>query len=188
MTAIAQFSPRFPKSEIPDWAERYCSKQGDDAAELLAGDRSKAAGFYTRDDFLIICEWKTRGRPRRHYQRNSEEEVRRQSAIALTSADESTRIWALDVLPGLALRTATALLHFASDPCRPAASGNSYPIIDVRALWSLGCEKYRETFELWWSYVQTCRALAIECRVSMRDLDRALWEYSFETQGGVKCL
>jgi len=186
MTAITKFSMRFPKSKIPYWAERYCSNQGDDSAEVLAGDHARAAGFYTRDDFLLVCEWKSRGRPRRHYQRNSDEDVRRQSAIALTSGDESTRIWSLDTLRGVGLRTATALLHLASEPCRAAAAGNSYPIIDVRALWSLRCE-YRETFKLWWSYVLACRALAVECRVSMRDLDRALWEYSFETQRGVKC-
>jgi hypothetical protein len=30
------------------------------------GARSRSAGYYTRDDFLDVCEWKTRGRPRRH--------------------------------------------------------------------------------------------------------------------------
>jgi len=45
-------------------------------------------GYYTRQDFLEICEWKTRGRPRRHYQRNSEEDVRLATAVALSTGDE----------------------------------------------------------------------------------------------------
>jgi hypothetical protein len=30
------------------------------------GARRRSAGYYTRDDFLDVCEWKTRRRPRRH--------------------------------------------------------------------------------------------------------------------------
>jgi hypothetical protein len=53
---------------------------------------------------------------------------------------------------------------------------NAYPIIDFRALWSLNCEKRGDTFEFWWSYVIVCQSLALECGVSIRDLDRALWQ------------
>ena len=182
------FSIRFPKSEVVEWANRYSYTQGgeDDRRVLEIGERSRRAGYYTRDDFLEVCEWKTRGRPRRHYQRNSEEDVRRATAIALSSADEETRMWAL-VAPGLVgvqMPTASVLLHLASsDPGSPLTAGKAYPIIDFRALWSLSWEKHRrDTFNFWWAYVQACRALAVACGVSMRDLDRALWEYSNQNQ------
>ena len=182
------FSLRFPKSELAEWANRYSYKQGDggDKRVLEIGERSRRAGYYTRDDFLEVCEWKTRGRPRRHYERNSEEEVRRVTFLTLSSADEATRIWT-PVAPGLRgvqMPTASVLLHLASaDPRTPLMAGEAYPIIDFRALWSLNWEgSRRDTFKFWWAYVQECRAVAVECGLSMRDLDRALWQYSEENQ------
>lgn len=179
-----EFSLRFPRSEVPEWAKRYSYPDDDRILEI--GERSRGAGYYTRCDFLDVCEWKTRGRPRRHYQRNSEEDVRRVTATALSSADEPTRLWTLVApagLIGVQMPTASVLLHLASsDPRSAVTADKAYPIIDFRALWCLNCEKRRDTFKFWWDYVQACRALAVECGVSMRDLDRALWEYSNQNQ------
>ena len=182
------FSIRFPKVEVAEWANRYSYTQGgdDDTHVLEIGARSRSAGYYTRADFLEVCEWKTRGRPRRHYELNSEEDVRRITATALASADEETRLWTL-VAPGLRgvlMPTASVLLPLGSaDPRSPLTAGRANPIIDFRALWSLNWEKpRRDTFTFWWAYVQACRALAVECGASMRDLDRALWEYSNQNQ------
>jgi hypothetical protein len=178
---MTQFSIRLPKNAVPTWAKRY--SYGDDEGILAIGVRSRVAGYYTRDDFLEVCEWKTRGRPRRHYQRNSEEDVRRVTAIALSSADEKTRIMSLigaeGGLRGVSWPTASVLLHLAHR--------DRYPILDFRALWSLQVERSYYTFEFWWEYVQACRALAAECGVSMRELDRALWEYSSRNQRERTC-
>lgn len=65
------------------------------------------------------------------------------------------------------------LLHFGHR--------DRYPIIDVRVLWSLGVSRVLQyTFEFWWGYVEFCRTVSDECGLSMRDLDRALWQYSKE--------
>ena len=91
-------------------------------------------------------------------------------------------------LVGVQMPTASVLLHFASsDPRSTVTADKAYPIIDFRARWSLNCEKRRDTFESWWGYVQACRALAAECGVSMRDVDRGLWEYSNQNQQGKTC-
>jgi hypothetical protein len=157
---------------VPIWAKRYA--YADDTQVQTIGERSRLAGFYTKQDFLTICEWKTRGRPRRHYQRNSEEDVRRLTAIALTTPDEKKRITTLLELHGVSWPTASVLLHLAhKDP---------YPILDFRALWSLQCDRTYYSFSFWREYVRACRALAAQCGVSMRDLDRALWQYSTENQ------
>jgi hypothetical protein len=182
VAVIPQFSIRFPKPEILHWAGRY-SYADDDAEVREIGQRSRLAGYYTREDFLTVCEWKTRGRPRRHYILNSEDDVRRQTTIALTAVDEETRIRSLTALHGVSWPTASVFLHFAhKDP---------YPILDVRALWSLQCQRSYYTFDFWWAYVQACRTLAKDCNVTMRNLDRALWEYSRVNQptknGGKKC-
>ena len=185
---MPEFSLRFPKDKMPELAKRYTDADDDRILEI--GERCRRAGYYTRDDFLEVCEWKTRGRPRRHYQRKEEDDVRRATAKALSSTDEPTRLWTLVAprLIGVQMPTASVLLHLASsDPCSAVTAGKAYPIIDFRALWSLNCEKRRDTFEFWWSYVQACRDLAAECGLSMRDVDRALWEYSKQNQREKTC-
>jgi hypothetical protein len=169
---MPQFSIRFPKSEVSAWAQRHSDDK--EASVLEIGMRSRNAGYYTRDDFWAVCEWKTRGRPRRHYQRNSEEDIRRATTVALSSADEETRIRSLTDLHGVLWPTASVFLHLAHK--------EPYPILDVRALWSLQVKRSHYAFSFWWDYVQACRALAAECGVSMHDLDRALWEYSRHNQ------
>jgi hypothetical protein len=69
--------------------------------------------------------------------------------------------------------TASVLLHFGrADP---------YPILDFRALQSLGVEQPSQyTFDFWWAYVQACRRLADKHGVDMRTFDRALWQWSAE--------
>jgi hypothetical protein len=178
---VTQFSIRFPKNTVPQWAEKY-SYAGDECV-LAIGERSKSAGYYTRADFLEVCEWKTRGRPRHHYQSNSEKEVRRVTALALSITDEKTRITSLigeyGGLRGVSWPTASVLLHLAhTEP---------YPILDFRALWSLQVERSYYTFDFWQDYVRACRNLAVECGVTMRNLDRALWEYSNQNQRKKKC-
>jgi hypothetical protein len=74
-------------------------------------------------------------------------------------------------LHGVSWPTASVFLHFAGR--------DRYPILDYRALWSLGIEKpIAYTFDFWWHYTLFCRKLADEAYVSMRTLDRALWQFS----------
>jgi hypothetical protein len=56
--------------------------------------------------------------------------------------------------------------------------------MDFRALWSLGIDDPPNpyTFDIWWEYTQYCRDLSKSTGVSMRDIDKALWQYSKENQ------
>jgi hypothetical protein len=82
---------------------------------------------------------------------------------------------ALLTLQGVGIPTASTLLHFAFP--------DDYPILDVRALQSLG-QKGRSIYPLsfWISYLAACRALAKEHGVTIRTLDKALWQYSRELE------
>jgi hypothetical protein len=95
---------------------------------------------------------------------------------ALSTESEQLRVEVLTLLNGVSWPTASVILHF----CHREA----YPILDFRALWSLGVEAndVRYNFDLWWGYTQACRRLAEETGLSMRELDRALWQYSKENQ------
>jgi hypothetical protein len=99
--------------------------------------------------------------------------VRSATRRALADPDEAVRMEALLTLEGVGVPTASTLLYFAF----PAL----YPILDVRALESLGVKprsQYPVTF--WLGYLEACRALAVQCEVSIRTLDKALWQWSKE--------
>jgi hypothetical protein len=179
MTAhgVPEFCLRFPSSEITFWADRY--QYADDAQVERIGERAGRTGCYTLDDLLDVARWKTRGRSVRYCERNTDADVRSATALALTTTTERDRIATLIGLHGVQLPTASVLLHLAHhDP---------YPIIDYRALWSLSVEAPASyAFGFWWAYTQACRSLADKAGVSMRTLDRALWQYSKENQPSSK--
>lgn len=110
---------------------------------------------------------------------NTEEFVREVTKVAFSTHEERLRIGIFTLLRGVSWPTASVLLHFASP--------DLYPILDFRALWSLGVKKPPSvyTFEFWDAYVSATRRIASEYGVKLRQLDRALWQYSKETQNAV---
>ena len=170
---MTEFRLRFPASRIGDLASRY-SDPGDDALERVIVPRIKKLGYLRKPDFLRLCRWKTpRSGP--HVQKNSDAFIRAVTATAFSSADERLRIEVLTLLDGVDWPTASVILHFGHrDP---------YPILDVRALWSLGIDKPPTyDFPFWEAYTRFCRNLSRKYSRSMRTLDRALWQYSKEKQ------
>ena len=88
---------------------------------------------------------------------------------------EESKIGALVLLKGVQFPTASVILHFCVD--------RTYPILDFRALWSLGIEKPATyTVEDWVSYTKVCREMANKNAMTVRELDMALWQYSKEHQ------
>ena len=170
MTAptVPEFRLRFPVSEITFWADRYA--YADDSQVVAIGEAAGGRGWYTRDEFLTVARWKT-PRSKSRCETNDASSVKEVTWLALSTPDERLRIAALTRLHGVQFPTASVLLHLAH--------GDRYPIIDYRALWSLGVEApVSYSFGFWWAYTQVCRSLADEAGVSMRTLDRALWQYS----------
>lgn len=170
----AQLKLRFDPAQIMYWAGRYA--YADDAAvETGVSPRTKKRGCFDRDDFLVLCRWKA-PRAERHYVQNADVDIRAVTSLALATVDERLKISLMMALHGVNWPIASVMLHFGAQ--------DVYPILDVRALWSLGVPKVNfYTFGLWWTYTQQCRQLAREAGVTMRNLDRALWQYSKEKQG-----
>ena len=123
---MSAWTPRFSLDQITGIASRY-DDPGDDVV-IEAGRCSRAQGFVSYDDFLKMCRWKTpRNQP--HCKKNTAEEVEETTGIAMSASNERVRIGVLRCLEGVDWPTASVLLHLAhSDP---------YPVLDVRALWSL---------------------------------------------------
>jgi len=169
---MTELSLRFDKREIEHWASQYKYSKEALVVDTIA-PRMRAAGYLTKPDFLALCDWKT-SRSKRRCEENSEEFIRAVTQIALSTPNEQLRIEVLTLLRGVGWPTASVILHFGhSDP---------YPILDVRALWSLGVDAstVNYNFDFWRAYTLKCREIARECHVSMRVLDRALWQYSWD--------
>jgi hypothetical protein len=165
----AMFRLRFPARQIPDWATRFGSADGDRSIETI-GRRVRSRGFLTRTEFLAVCAWKSpRSAPR--CRENSARDIRTLTRAALASSDEEVKIELLRLLRGVEWATASAILHFCDE--------SPYPILEYRALWSLGHAKPPPyTRDLWLRYVAFTRALAARDGHSMRTLDKALWQYA----------
>jgi hypothetical protein len=170
MRLVPAFHLQFAPSEIAGLASRFSYE--DDAACRAAGATARTRGHYTRDEFLAVCLWKT-ARSRSKVAANDAETVEHTTGQAFSSSEEAVRIEVLTSLRGVGIPTASALLHFAFP--------DDYPILDVRALASLG-RRGRTVYPVsfWLEYLSACRALAREHGVSIRTLDKALWQHSKE--------
>lgn len=168
------FRLRFPSRDIAKWAARYGYSDGDaDPLRVAAAPRKR--GYLTKPEFLALTKWKT-VRTQRRCASNSAQFIRAVTEASLSSPNEQLRIEILTILSGVRWPTASVILHFCSrDP---------YPILDDRALWSLSCPASDRdyNFELWAAYCEYTRRLAGRLKISMRVLDRALWQYSKERQ------
>ena len=167
------FRLRFPESDVTKWATRY-DYTPDPTIEDHIVPRVRKVGYLTKTDFLTICRWKT-ARSQSRCANNTPEFIESVSGIALSTSNEQLRIEIWTLLNGVNWPTASTLLHWLHS--------EEYPILDFRALWSLGYAKPpRYDFSFWSDYIDYCRKLARKCGVPVRTLDHALWQYSSEKQ------
>jgi hypothetical protein len=165
------FHLRFPVEKVQYWADRY---KEDDEPVLCIVTSVKQRGFLLTEEFQTACRWKT-ARSQSRCRKNPQEFVREVTKTSLSTPDEQFQIRVLTLLSGVGWPTASVILHFFHS--------NPYPILDFRALWSLNAvppQLYH--FDFWMDYTRFCRSLGDSSGVSMRTLDRALWQYSKENQ------
>src|SRR2546430_11383419 len=111
----------------------------------------RARGYLTRAEFLALCKWKT-PRTAKRCALNSSQQVRDATQLSFSTADERVKIGILRLLDGVDWPTASVLLHFCDR--------QQHPVLDFRALWSLGIATPPPyTFEFWWAYVTFTRRL-----------------------------
>jgi hypothetical protein len=153
--------------KINDLAQRYDSRE--DEKPLQAG-RDIRDGAHSRANLITIFDWKTNGRGRKRLCANTDIEIADALRIAVEAKTERASVAVLCGLNGVAVPVASAILT-AIDP-------NRYTIIDFRALEALGYTGSDRTINFYLGYLSKCRDLAKEYKVSLRDFDRALWQWS----------
>ena len=160
-------------------AARYMeSRYGDEDGPAEAiGNAAQRRGHLTKGDLKVLGRWKS---PRilRLLSSNESKFVESVTKAALATSDEQLRIEILTLLRGVGWPMASVILHLAHpDP---------YPVLDFRALWSLQVEVPTSyDYPFWRDYVTFCRRKALDAQVTMRTLDRALWQYSKDNQPSV---
>ena len=170
MSGMADFVLQFDSSEIAALAARYGYEQDDEA--FKAGSNI-VGGNYSRENLKIIVHWKS---PRKiaYIDDNTDIEIARALRFAGDSrTSERSAVDVLDRLHGVGVPIASAVLT--------TMFPEKYTIIDFRALESLGIVKAPSgSVHYYLHYLAKCRELARKHNVSLRTLDRALWQWSKE--------
>ena len=164
---------RFDESEIESIASRYeYPREEEDLIKLRKEILS--TGNLDKEQLQMVAKWKS-PRSAGHVNKNSNGYVEEVTSFAFSAKDERSRIEVLTILDGVSWPTASVLLHlFHAD---------NYPILDFRAIWSARSGVPKQYDYLFWkSYVAFCREIAEKNNISMRILDRAMWQYSKENQ------
>ena len=161
------------RNKIVLFAEDYWNEITEcDAKEERAFDKAfreaRDLGYLPKDLFVRVGRWKSKRNTKR-YESNSEADVRAATAAAFQASNDAAAIGALVQLHGVALRTASAILHWM----RP----ERFPILDYRVMAALGetAPKSYENIRLYTRIADQIRELASRHSLELRRIDRALW-------------
>jgi len=161
----------FKENKIQYWADRY--KISEEEEKLIALKALiQQQNYINKDQLKRIAYWKS-PRAWKNIERNTNNFIEEISHISLSARDERTKIEVLTLLDGVMWPTASVIMHLYHN--------KSYPILDFRALWSLGQNVPSQyNYSFWCEYKEYCCKIANTNNISMRTLDRALWQYSKE--------
>jgi hypothetical protein len=173
------FKPQPKPADITALSTRYMATPykhwtvaDEDQLALDAGYRLVNAGS-DMEDAKTIVRWKS---PRRMdlFELNTPPDVEAaiKAAIAATrDGDVSRAVTALMQLDGVGLKMATAFLT--------AMFPTIYTVCDIRASEALGQKDYG-SLRYYVAYLAACRRMAAAYGVTLRDFDRANWQWSKE--------
>ena len=163
------FNLQFAAKDIRGLAARYDFKE--DKIALDAGARI-SGGDFSRANLEAIFEWKTKGRGRSRLTKNNDDEIADALKLAIEAETPRAAVAALTGLSGVDVPVATAILA--------TVKPDDHTIIDWRALHALGVNASSVTIKLYLCYLTYCKEIAVKNKVTLRELDRAMWQWSKE--------
>lgn len=135
-------------------------------------DRARKLDYLLKDDFFTLGRWKSRERNIHNYQKNSCASIQTISQKAFSAETREEALRHLDTLKGVALPTASAILHWFRDDT---------PIIDFRVIEALGYRNVSDSKKLNYAFYAEIAERVIcnakRANVSLREMDRALWAW-----------
>jgi hypothetical protein len=167
------FECQLTSSEIRNLAKEYIHKNGDDGKALSAGAAIRE-GNYSREKLMTIAEWKLERENGTYHpsiayiSENTDEEIAEAFEIAVRARTARVGLGVLTTLRGIEVKVASAIMT--------AIYPDRYTVIDVRSLEELGQKQDSPSIDYYLQYRDACEEIAAERGVSLRDLDRALWQ------------
>ena len=169
------------KNQILKYAKKYDDRyRGTEgkSIEIKMKRLLRRRKHLTRNDLIDVGCWKSKRIKKwlkSDYNDNKTVKDITRFCLNPKTKSEKARIEALLILKGVSWPVASAILHFTFP--------RKYPILDFRALWSLGWTKppYYD-FAFWQRYSQRITLISKRLKLSIRTVDKALWEYSKENQ------
>ena len=165
------------RENVIEWSQRYNYRYkgtSDEKTEIKLKRLLEKQRYLEQPEFIELCMWKSR-RQTKLYKTNQNELVKELTHFSFATKNEEAQIKILMILNGVSWPIASAILHFAFP--------YKYPILDYRALWSLGWERPRfYNFKLWQKYCNKITQLSQQIVLPIRVIDKALWEYSKQNQ------
>ena len=160
------FTLQFDPARIRELSAAYAYR--DNAHVLEAGERI-LRGTGSAADVHIISKWKS-PRSSGRVRKNSAHEIEDAIRLAVSALTDRAALAVLVGLKGVDVPVASAVLS--------AIFPERFTIIDFRALEALGVKRPSPQIDFYLEYLEHCRSLATTHGVSLRDLDRALWQWS----------
>lgn len=168
----AEFDPLIAKYNQRDSENKRKNKPHDQAA-LDAGERIRN-GDINIEDILYIYKWKNFSFSKTvkgftDYNQNNFKEITEAFSIAISSKYDRSAIAILCGMNYVKIATASAFLAMMYP--------DRFTIIDVHALKALGHGKIEKTMDTYLEYNNYCKANYMHYTNSLRDFDRALWQW-----------
>jgi hypothetical protein len=163
------FTPRLTAEEAKPLANAY-DAAGDWEAEV-AGAMLRN-GDLSVSHFRSIVKWKTNGWGLTRLDRNTDGEVRDALRLAIDARCPRSSIAVLVGLHGVDVPVASAIMAMVKP--------DVHTVIDFRALEALGYAGNYRSIPFYLYYRAYCVNLAREWGMTVRNLDRSLWQWSSE--------
>lgn len=137
----------------------------------------------TKEQLLQILRWKS-PRPLRHYEANSEKDIKEITTLAFATKNDSLKIHILTALTGVNYPAASAILMFYNR--------TKYPVLDIRVWRQLYVAKLVDTnprgqnftLKQCEKYFQVIRQLATELNLTARQVEKRLFDHDKKNQVG----
>jgi hypothetical protein len=173
---------RFDRDFVSRWSQRYANTVKEQELLTKIGPAVARRGYYKKDELAQVGEWKS-PRIRKRLAQNSSTDVEDITRMAL-AAPERLQHRVLGSLHGIRDPVATAVLTIWAPDLHTVLDFRAVEALD--ALHRLGAVSEtlpkHEVGSLpdYVAYLECCRAIARRLGVDLRDLDRALWQWSKE--------
>lgn len=143
----------------------------------------KKKKYLTRKELLKILKWKS-PRPLRHYEKNTEKNVRLITSIAFSQKSDALKMHILTALYGVNYPAASAVLMFRNP--------KKYPVLDIRVWQQLHKAGYVKgnprgqnfTLQQCEDYFDAIRKLARATGMTARQVEKRLFDYDRKTRKG----